>query len=118
MGIGRKLLNIVGDSLIIALVPVLLLVIVEQASFADAVGRINQLFVIPLFFFVIGLIIVISQWGGGAINVLRGKSESINFEAIEHDVDVIGWLVKGLSALFAGFFSLNVIVQRLIRAFS
>jgi hypothetical protein len=79
--IGRKLLNIVGDSLIIALVPVLLLVTIEHDR-------------------------------------LRGKSESINFEAIEHDVDVIGWLVKGLTALFAGFFSFNVIVQRLIRAFS
>jgi len=118
MGLGRKLLNILGDSLIIAFVPVILLMLIEHNSLADAVGRIHQLLMLPLFFFAIGVIIVVSQWGGGAIEVFRGKRESIDFERIENDVDVIGWLVRGLTTLFAGFFSLNVIIQRLIRAFS
>ena len=95
MRLGRKLLNIVGDSLLIALVPIILLMVIEHETFADAVSRIDQLLIIPLFFFAIGGLIVVSQWGGGAIKVFRGTRKSINFEAIENDVDIIGWLVRG-----------------------
>ena len=62
----RKLLTILGDSLIIALVPIMLVVVIEHETFAGAVAQTTKLFLIPAFFFGCVLLVVVSQWFAGA----------------------------------------------------
>jgi hypothetical protein len=114
LSLARKFLNIAGDSVLIALIPVIVVVIVEHQSFAQAVANTSQLFLIPAFFFGFGVLIVLSRWGSGAWRVIRGRSETINFEAIADEVDVVGSIVRGLSVLLSLFLCMSVIVHRIL----